>query len=50
VIGDNLPASRDSRMFGPMPLALIRGKVIAKLTPFSERRWIENGLQPVSQV
>jgi inner membrane protease subunit 1 len=30
-----------------MPLALIKGKVIAKVLPWSERKWIENGLQPV---
>ncbi|KIH94095.1 mitochondrial inner membrane protease subunit 1 [Sporothrix schenckii 1099-18] len=30
LVGDNLPASRDSRTFGPVPLALVRGKVIAK--------------------
>ncbi|KAI0124285.1 peptidase S24/S26A/S26B/S26C, partial [Xylariales sp. AK1849] len=30
IIGDNLPWSRDSRDFGPLPLALIKGKVIAK--------------------
>ncbi|CAG8950191.1 hypothetical protein HYFRA_00008428, partial [Hymenoscyphus fraxineus] len=47
VIGDNLPASRDSRHFGPMPMALIRGKVIAKVQPFSERKWVTNGLTPV---
>jgi len=47
VIGDNLPHSRDSRHFGPMPMALIKGKVIAKVFPWNERKWIENGLQPV---
>ncbi|CAK7265318.1 hypothetical protein SEPCBS119000_001451 [Sporothrix epigloea] len=30
LVGDNLPASRDSRTFGPVPLGLVRGKVIAK--------------------
>lgn len=44
VVGDNMPDSRDSRIFGPMPMALIRGKIIAKVFPWSERRWIENGL------
>ena len=37
-------ASRDSRYFGPVPLALIRGKVIATVRPFSEFRWITNAL------
>lgn len=50
VIGDNLPWSRDSRHFGPMPLALIKGKVIAKVLPWSERKRIENRLQPVQNV
>lgn len=45
--GDNMAASRDSRHFGPMPMALIRGKAIAKVGPWSERRWITNDLHPV---
>jgi len=49
VVGDNLPASRDSRMWGPLPMALIKGKIIAKITPFSERKWIVNALQPPGQ-
>ncbi|PMD46193.1 signal peptidase-like protein I [Hyaloscypha variabilis F] len=49
VIGDNLPWSRDSRHFGPMPMGLIKGKVIAKVLPWSERKWIENGLQPIEK-
>lgn len=28
VVGDNLEHSRDSRMFGPLPLNLIKGKVV----------------------
>ncbi len=44
VVGDNLPDSRDSRYFGPLPLALIKGKVIAKTWPLGEFRWIENTL------
>jgi len=46
VVGDNLPWSRDSRHFGPLPVALIKGKVIAKALPWSERRWIVNQVQP----
>ncbi|KAI0540151.1 LexA/Signal peptidase [Xylaria digitata] len=50
IVGDNLPWSRDSRDFGPIPLALIRGKVIAKgslagLNPFNWFTEVENGLQ-----
>ncbi|CAL3966657.1 hypothetical protein PZA11_003240 [Diplocarpon coronariae] len=47
VVGDNMPYSRDSRHYGPVPMALVRGKVIAKAFPWSERKWIGNGLQPV---
>lgn len=31
VVGDNLAHSRDSRIFGPLPLALIKGKVVASI-------------------
>lgn len=33
VAGDNLEWSRDSRMFGPLPLALVRGRAVARVTP-----------------
>ncbi|MCJ1462601.1 hypothetical protein MMC07_001203 [Pseudocyphellaria aurata] len=49
LLGDNLPESRDSREYGPVPLALIAGKVIAKVLPFRERKWITNGLEEVAQ-
>ncbi|KAI1421373.1 LexA/Signal peptidase [Xylaria sp. FL1777] len=50
IVGDNLPWSRDSRDFGPLPLALIKGKIIAKGTPagLNPLNWftkVENGLQ-----
>ena len=47
VSGDNLPESRDSRTYGPLPVGLIKGKVIAKVWPLGEAKWIENNLQPV---
>jgi inner membrane protease subunit 1 len=47
LVGDNLPYSRDSRLFGPVPMALIKGKIIAKVFPWRERRWIINGVCPV---
>ncbi|CCX12055.1 peptidase S24/S26A/S26B/S26C [Pyronema domesticum] len=37
--GDNLPHSLDSRIYGPVPMALVRGKVIAKGLPWG---WIKN--------
>jgi len=45
IIGDNLPHSRDSRVYGPIPLALVRGKVMARIFPWRERKWLENTLQ-----
>ncbi|EJT74066.1 hypothetical protein GGTG_07915 [Gaeumannomyces tritici R3-111a-1] len=44
VVGDNLPVSRDSRHWGPLPLALIQGKIIAKHQHWSDFQWIENPL------
>ncbi|KAK8220047.1 hypothetical protein M8818_000463 [Zalaria obscura] len=50
VVGDNLKHSRDSRTFGPVPLALIKAKVIGKvkrtwfLLPYLER--LPEPLQP----
>ena len=46
VLGDNLPESRDSRVYGPLPLALITGKVVAKYWPLNEMKWLKNTLQP----
>ncbi|KFZ15822.1 hypothetical protein V501_02531 [Pseudogymnoascus sp. VKM F-4519 (FW-2642)] len=46
VTGDNLDASLDSRTWGPMPMGLIRGKVIAKVLPWRERQWVESELRP----
>lgn len=45
MLGDNRSVSRDSRTYGPVPLALIKGKVVAKVWPWRERKWIENSLQ-----
>ncbi|KZL82054.1 mitochondrial inner membrane protease subunit [Colletotrichum incanum] len=49
LVGDNLESSRDSRMYGPVPLALIRGKVVAKPLPLSGEKWLENGLRDVGE-
>lgn len=45
LVGDNLDASRDSRHFGPLPLALVRGKVVARFWP--NPAWFENGLKDI---
>ena len=47
VVGDNVPVSRDSRTYGPVPLALVQGKVICKVWPWGERGWVENSLKSV---
>ena len=48
LIGDNVDASRDSRFYGPLPLALIKGKVIARVLPIREegvvQEYIKGGL------
>ncbi|KAK5119035.1 hypothetical protein LTR62_000246 [Meristemomyces frigidus] len=50
LVGDNLTYSRDSRMFGMLPLALITGKVLGPVRwsgwtiPYLEK--LEHGLQP----
>lgn len=48
VVGDNLPWSRDSRLYGPVPLALVTGKVI-KVLSLGQDWWfrdVENALRP----
>lgn len=55
IVGDNLPWSRDSRDFGPIPLALIKGKVIAKacLDGWNPMNWFtrfENGLKKPADI
>jgi mitochondrial inner membrane protease subunit 1 len=43
-----MEVSRDSRMFGPLPMALIKGKVMYKILPFSERGPLQNNMQSIS--
>ncbi|GKZ22912.1 hypothetical protein AbraIFM66951_009340 [Aspergillus brasiliensis] len=40
--GDNLPWSRDSRNYGPIPMALINGKIIARVWPLHKFEWVKN--------
>lgn len=47
VVGDNLPASRDSRMYGPLPLALVKGKVVARIWPYSRWTVFKSALEEV---
>jgi len=43
--GDNMVNSMDSRMFGPVPRGLVKGKVVMKLFPFNEMGRIQNNTQ-----
>lgn len=47
--GDNLSNSTDSRNYGPVPLAMIEGKVVGKAIYMSLPTWqrLKNGLQKV---
>lgn len=47
LLGDNLAESRDSRTYGPLPLALIKGKVIARVLPWSHRGWLPDNLAKI---
>ncbi|KAH7380318.1 peptidase S24/S26A/S26B/S26C [Phaeosphaeria sp. MPI-PUGE-AT-0046c] len=40
VAGDNLDWSRDSRLFGPLPLGLVKGKVLAVCWPPADAKWL----------
>ncbi|GAA5907936.1 endopeptidase catalytic subunit IMP1 [Sporobolomyces salmoneus] len=43
--GDNTSNSTDSRDYGPVPIALIRGRVVAKIWP--EPGWLRNSFHKV---
>ncbi|KAF9738919.1 mitochondrial inner membrane protease subunit [Paraphaeosphaeria minitans] len=38
--GDNLDWSRDSRVFGPVPLNVLKGKVVAVVWPLNDAKWL----------
>lgn len=38
--GDNIPESIDSKVYGPVPLALIRGKILARV--FWPPKWFKS--------
>lgn len=40
IAGDNLEWSRDSRLFGPLPLGLVKAKVLAVVSPWENARWL----------
>jgi mitochondrial inner membrane protease subunit 1 len=44
--GDNASNSSDSRVYGPLPMALIQGRVIARLWPLRGHAWMRRGGPP----
>lgn len=50
VLGDNLAESRDSRTYGPLPLALIKGKVLGRLLPWKDRKWMTSAFEGVEEL
>ncbi|CDO76629.1 hypothetical protein BN946_scf184868.g43 [Trametes cinnabarina] len=42
VTGDNFPYSRDSRIYGPVPLGLVKGKLYARVLPWRDRTIFHN--------
>lgn len=47
VAGDNLEWSRDSRLFGPLPLGLVKAKVLAVILPVREAKWVGSAVDVV---
>ncbi|GFZ51861.1 hypothetical protein JCM24511_09629 [Saitozyma sp. JCM 24511] len=43
--GDNMSNSTDSRMYGPVPLAIIKGKVLARVYP--NFKWLDDPIREV---
>jgi inner membrane protease subunit 1 len=44
VCGDNLTVSRDSRMHGPVPMGLVKGRIVAKIWPPSKWTIFRSGI------
>ncbi|WVO17853.1 signal peptidase I [Cryptococcus depauperatus] len=42
LVGDNLSNSTDSRKYGPVPIAMVKGKVLARIYP--KPKWIKNNV------
>jgi mitochondrial inner membrane protease subunit 1 len=49
LVGDNLKWSRDSRMFGPVPLALVTGKVLWRVWPWLNFEVVRHGLKDAEE-
>lgn len=44
--GDNPGNSSDSRLYGALPLALLQGRVVARLWPLRGQAWLRRGARP----
>jgi len=42
IVGDNASMSRDSRVYGPVPMALVRGRVVVRILPWKDRTIFRN--------
>ncbi|KEP48648.1 S26 family signal peptidase [Rhizoctonia solani 123E] len=40
--GDNYSNSRDSRVYGPVPVGLVRARVLARVWPLADAKWLRN--------
>ncbi|WRT64088.1 signal peptidase I [Kwoniella shivajii] len=45
LVGDNLSNSTDSRKYGPVPIAMVKGKVLARIYP--NPTWLENNVKHI---
>ncbi|GAW09352.1 signal peptidase I family protein [Lentinula edodes] len=45
ICGDNMTHSRDSRDYGPVPIALIRSKLFARVLPLKDRIIFRNPMR-----
>jgi len=48
--GDNLMNSTDSRHYGPVPYALLRGRVLCRIWPPTQATWIRNNTSTIVEV
>ncbi|KAG7394476.1 IMP1 inner mitochondrial membrane peptidase-like [Phytophthora boehmeriae] len=44
--GDNKHDSHDSRYYGPVPRALLQGRVLMRIWPINQVKWIEKEVAP----
>ncbi|CEG45671.1 signal peptidase i [Plasmopara halstedii] len=44
--GDNKYDSHDSRFYGPVPYALLQGRVLMRIWPINQLKWVEKEVAP----